>query len=149
VREPSCAGTTHARTKTGFRLQASGFRKSACRAAAFRRAGLGVGAIVADGCVRADRRESAVDPLRIHNGAMAASTITISIKNVPVDIARRLKTRAERNHRSLQGELMAILDEASRELTMEDLAAVASRLGLRTPAESQKFVRDDRDGRRR
>ena len=30
-----------------------------------------------------------------------------------------------------------------------DLAAVASRLGLRTPAESQTFVRDDRDGRRR
>ena len=40
-------------------------------------------------------------------------------------------------NRSLQGELMAILDEASRELTMEDLAAVAARLGLRTPAESQ------------
>jgi plasmid stability protein len=80
---------------------------------------------------------------------MATSTITISIKNVPVGVARRLKARAERNHRSLQGELMAILDEASRELTMEDLAAVASRLGLRTPSESQKFVRDDRDGRRR
>jgi plasmid stability protein len=76
-------------------------------------------------------------------------TITLSVKNVPVDVARRLKARAERNHRSLQGELMAILDEASRQLTVEDLAAFASRVGLRTPAESEKFVRDARDGRRR
>jgi hypothetical protein len=63
-------------------------------------------------------------------------------------ISHRLKARAERNHRSLQ-ELMAILDEAARELTVEDLAALASRIGLRTPAESANFVRDDRDGRRR
>jgi len=81
---------------------------------------------------------------------MATSrTVTLSVKNVPADVARRLKARAERNHRSLQGELMAILDEASRELTVEDLAAFASRLGLRTPAEAARFVRDDRDGRRR
>jgi len=79
----------------------------------------------------------------------AATTITLSIKNVPTDIAHRLKARAERNHRSLQGELMAILDEAARELTVEDLAALASRIGLRTPAESANFVRNDRDGRRR
>jgi len=76
-------------------------------------------------------------------------TVTLSVKNVPVEVARRLKARAERNHRSLQGELMAILDEASRQLSVEDLAAFASRVGLRTPAESAKFVRDARDGRRR
>jgi len=70
-------------------------------------------------------------------------------KNVPAEVARRLKARAERNHRSLQGELMAILDEASRELTVEDLAAFAARVGLRTPAEAAQLVRDDRDGRRR
>lgn len=75
--------------------------------------------------------------------------MTLSIKNVPAEVARRLKARARRNHRSLQGELMAVLDEASRELTVEDLAAVASRLGLRTPTEAGRFVRDDRDGRRR
>ncbi len=76
-------------------------------------------------------------------------TVTLSIKNVPVDLAERLRTRAARNHRSLQGELMAILDEASRVLTIEDLAAFAERVGLRTPPNSARLVRQDRDGRRR
>jgi plasmid stability protein len=79
---------------------------------------------------------------------MAVSdTVTLSIKNVPADMARRLKARAERNHRSLQGELMAIIDEASRELSVEDLAAFAARVGLQTPAEAARFVRADRAGR--
>lgn len=77
------------------------------------------------------------------------ATVTLSVKNVPADVARRLKARATRNHRSLQGELMAILDEASRQLTIEDLAAFAARVGLRTPSEAARFTRDDRDGRRR
>jgi plasmid stability protein len=76
-------------------------------------------------------------------------TVTLSIKNVPADLAERLRTRAARNHRSLQGELMAILDEASRVLTIEDLAAFAERVGLRTPSNSARLVRQDRDGRRR
>jgi plasmid stability protein len=77
------------------------------------------------------------------------ATVTLSVKNVPADMARRLKARAERNHRSLQGELMAILDEASRQLTVEDLAALAGRISLRTPSESGTLARDARDGRRR
>jgi len=44
---------------------------------------------------------------------------------------------------------MTILDEASRQLTIEDLAAFAARVGLRTPSEAARFTRDDRDGRRR
>lgn len=36
----------------------------------------------------------------------------LSIKNVPDGLARRLKERAQRNHRSLQGELMAIIEQA-------------------------------------
>ena len=39
-------------------------------------------------------------------------TVTLSIKNVPEELAQRLKDRAARNHRSLQGELMAILEYA-------------------------------------
>lgn len=88
-----------------------------------------------------------MDPSWIHNGTM--DTVTLSVKHVPVEVARRLKVRAERNHRSLQGELMAILEAASRQLSVEDLAVFASRVGLRTPAESAQFVRDARDGRRR
>ena len=38
---------------------------------------------------------------------------TLTIRNVPDALARKLKTRAERNHRSLQGEVMAILVHAA------------------------------------
>ena len=40
-------------------------------------------------------------------------TVTLSIKNVPDELAQRLKERAARNHRSLQGELMAILESVA------------------------------------
>ncbi|NQW03570.1 MAG: Arc family DNA-binding protein [Acidobacteria bacterium] len=77
------------------------------------------------------------------------ATQTISIKNVPKAVADRLKARAARHHRSLQGELMAILDESTRELTVDDLAQLAQRIGLQTPSESAAIVREDRRGRRR
>lgn len=38
--------------------------------------------------------------------------VTLTIKQVPDRIAQKLRTRAAANHRSLQGELMAILEEA-------------------------------------
>ena len=38
----------------------------------------------------------------------------LSIKDVPDDLAERLRQRAARNHRSLQGELMAIIEQAAR-----------------------------------
>ena len=40
-------------------------------------------------------------------------TVTLSIKNVPDELAQRLKERAALNHRSLQGELMAIIEFGS------------------------------------
>lgn len=46
----------------------------------------------------------------------SAMSLNLSIKNVPDDVAERLRERARRNHRSLQGELRAILDAASMEL---------------------------------
>ena len=88
------------------------------------------------------------EPLRLYNGSTMA-TQTISIKNVPKAVADRLKARAARHHRSLQGELMAILDESTRELTVDDLAQLAQRIGLQTPSESAAIVREDRRGRRR
>jgi plasmid stability protein len=39
--------------------------------------------------------------------------VNLSVKNVPDELAARLRERAERNHRSLQGELMAILEAAA------------------------------------
>ncbi len=51
--------------------------------------------------------------------------VNLSIKGVPDDLAERLRARAERNHRSLQGELMAIVSEAARQ--GEPLPAPATR----------------------
>ena len=41
--------------------------------------------------------------------------VNLSIKEVPDAIADRLRARAERHHRSLQGELMAIIEQAATE----------------------------------
>jgi plasmid stability protein len=41
--------------------------------------------------------------------------VNLSVKNVPEALAAKLRGRAERNHRSLQGELMAILEAAVNE----------------------------------
>jgi plasmid stability protein len=76
-------------------------------------------------------------------------TVTLSVKNVPVDLARRLRERAARNHRSLQGELRAILDQAGQQVTVSELAAFVKRIGLSTPSESVKMIREDRDDPRR
>ena len=39
----------------------------------------------------------------------------LSVKDVPDSLAERLRQRAARNHRSLQGELMAIIEQAAYE----------------------------------
>ena len=39
----------------------------------------------------------------------------LSIKDVPEDLAEALRQRAARNHRSLQGELMAIIEKAAQD----------------------------------
>jgi plasmid stability protein len=51
---------------------------------------------------------------------------SLSIKDVPDDIAARLRARAAGNHRSLQGELMIILEEAvrPRQLTVVEVAVL-------------------------
>jgi antitoxin FitA len=41
--------------------------------------------------------------------------VNLSIKDVPENVAERLRARAARNHRSLQGELMAIVEQAAAE----------------------------------
>lgn len=46
---------------------------------------------------------------------IASMPVNLSIKNAPDDMVDRLKARAKRNHRSLQGEMMAILERAADE----------------------------------
>jgi plasmid stability protein len=77
--------------------------------------------------------------------------VNLSIKNVPDELAERLRRRAERSHRSLQGELMTILFAAvgqpSDRLSVEAVRRRVAELGLRTPGESAAMVRADRDAR--
>jgi plasmid stability protein len=81
---------------------------------------------------------------------MEPMTVTLSIKNAPDDVVARLRRRAERHHRSLQGELLAIIEEAVREeraLSPAELLAEVRRLGVRTEAEAAEIVRAGRDRR--
>jgi plasmid stability protein len=76
--------------------------------------------------------------------------VNLSIKNAPDDLVVRLKDRAAKNHRSLQGELLAIIEEAvrpRRKKTIDEILAEVRRVGLTTPAESADMIRADRDGR--
>ena len=50
--------------------------------------------------------------------------VNLSIKNVPDALAERLRARAERNHRSLQGELMAIVEQAALDAEQPDPAGL-------------------------
>jgi len=80
-------------------------------------------------------------------------TITLSIKNVPDELAQRLKERAARNHRSLQGELMAIIESVANPTPptrIDEIYARVQTSGVRTPrGESARIIRLDRDGARR
>jgi plasmid stability protein len=42
-------------------------------------------------------------------------SVNLSIKNASDEVVAALKLRAQKNHRSLQGELMAIIEAAARE----------------------------------
>jgi plasmid stability protein len=73
--------------------------------------------------------------------------MTLSIKNVSEDVAAALRERAVRNHRSLQGELLHILETAVQPQRFQatDLRRRIHALGLKSPAESARFIREDRD----
>ena len=73
----------------------------------------------------------------------------LSIKNVPEPMVERLRARAKQHHRSLQGELMAILEEtlAPKRLTLEELVQRVQKRDVRTSDESASMVREDRDAR--
>ena len=74
----------------------------------------------------------------------------LSIKDVPEAWAESLRQRAARNHRSLQGELMAIIEQAVRDRAepvthLSPLAATSDTLA-RTSARPGTVVGYDRQG---
>jgi plasmid stability protein len=73
--------------------------------------------------------------------------VDLSIKRVPDHLVERLRERAARNHRSLQGELMAMLEShvIPDRLTIEQIIELNRASGFRTPSESVEMIRGDRD----
>lgn len=96
--------------------------------------------------------------------------VNLSIKNVPDNLAGRLRSRAERNRRSLQRELLSILERAADEgeglspstalakgearrpqsrkpLSIEQVAARSRELFPQGTASSAAFIRSLRNSR--
>jgi plasmid stability protein len=78
--------------------------------------------------------------------------VNLSIKNAPDELVELVRERAARNHRSLRGELLAIIEEAVRHprlprMTIDEILAQGRRLSLRTASDSVDIVRSDRDSR--
>jgi plasmid stability protein len=74
-------------------------------------------------------------------------SVNLSIENVPDHVAEQLRRRAATHHRSVQGELLAILEQSVAEeglLTPAGLLRRISASGPHTPAESARFIRADR-----
>jgi plasmid stability protein len=87
--------------------------------------------------------------------------VSLSVKNVPAALAERLRARAERNRRSLQRELLSILEAAvdervstaalvpapPRHLSIEEAAERARQLFPQGTRSSVDFIRAMRDSR--
>lgn len=78
-----------------------------------------------------------------------ATAVNLSIKDVPEPLAEALRSRARANHRSLQGELMVMLETyvGARPFKARALWGEVRKLGLSTADESTSMVREDRDRR--
>jgi plasmid stability protein len=81
----------------------------------------------------------------------AVRTATLTIRAIPRPVLEQLKARAARHRRSMQGEILAILESAAADAvprrTVAETLQYVRDLGLRTPAESTSMIRADRDGR--
>jgi plasmid stability protein len=76
---------------------------------------------------------------------------SLTLKNIPEQKLELLKRKAQEHHRSLQGEMMHLIDEAlntpSAKLTLEEVYAKVKALGVSSPNESTRMIREDRDAR--
>ncbi|WP_447969668.1 FitA-like ribbon-helix-helix domain-containing protein [Nitrospira sp. M1] len=70
------------------------------------------------------------------------------IKDVPDRLMARLRLQAVKHHRSLQGEVVAIIEssvETHTPLTPSQVLAQVRLLGLKTPREAASIIRRDRN----
>jgi plasmid stability protein len=82
-------------------------------------------------------------------GAENMATVDLSIKKVPERLVAQLRRRAAAHHRSLQGELLSILEEVLRpkRATISEVRERLAKLGIRTTGQSTKMIREERDAR--
>ena len=75
--------------------------------------------------------------------------MNLSIKNVPDALVNHLRRRAKKNHRSLQGELMALIEQtvSPEKLSVEEARSKICALRYQTGSDGERMVREDRDGR--
>lgn len=75
---------------------------------------------------------------------------SLTIRNIPGDVLARLRERAERHRRSMQGEILSILESAAADpvprMGPREFLDHIQKLGIRSPAESADIIRKDRDG---
>ena len=86
-------------------------------------------------------------PIQNHT-ALEDAMASLSIKNVSGETLQGLRARADRNHRSLQQELLAIVESAAfadSELTVDDLAQYVNDIGLSTSANLTDWIGELRD----
>jgi len=79
--------------------------------------------------------------------------VNLSIKNAPDEIVSQLRRRAQRNHRSLQGEMLAILEDAVRLATEppapassdreRDVERIVALMREGLPLDGHRFTRDE------
>jgi antitoxin FitA len=75
----------------------------------------------------------------------------ILVRNLDEALVARLKERARQNHRSLQGEVKAILEREAPRATREEALAIVDRWHNywkkkgRTFSDSAELIREDRD----
>ena len=76
---------------------------------------------------------------------------SLTLKNIPKQKLVLLKRKAQEHHRSLQGEMMTLIDEALNGprpmMSPEEIYARAKAMGLGGPNESVRMIREDRDAR--
>lgn len=74
---------------------------------------------------------------------------SLTIKNIPEETLVLLRERAKRHHRSLQGELMLILEEAiaPTKSSLDQIQRRVEELGISTGDDSTRWVRELRDAR--
>ncbi|MGM0577656.1 MAG: FitA-like ribbon-helix-helix domain-containing protein [Myxococcota bacterium] len=77
-------------------------------------------------------------------------SVNLSIKDVPDAVADALRRRARANRRSLQKELLALLEEsvgARPVVTPQEALARVRAMELSTPDEATDWIRAERDAR--